>query len=184
MADNHGKNGMFGLVLGGVVVAAAAFFILTGGELGGTGTVTVNGAFDWTAGTMRGPGKTIAKGATSLAAAAIALTFLAFASPFDSALAFAALAGFLAAGVLVAFFVVMVQLLVGGWFQRKSPEHESHISHALRSKASQVPDNLSLFGGARMPHLLKHRCRMPGCPRTTRERYCEEHQPVAQRAVG
>jgi len=35
MADNHGKNGMFGLVLGGVVVAAAAIFILTGGELGG-----------------------------------------------------------------------------------------------------------------------------------------------------
>ena len=35
MADNGGKNGMFGLVLGGVVVAAAAVFILTGGELGG-----------------------------------------------------------------------------------------------------------------------------------------------------
>jgi hypothetical protein len=35
MADNHGKNGMFGLVLGGVVVVAAAIFILSGGELGG-----------------------------------------------------------------------------------------------------------------------------------------------------
>jgi hypothetical protein len=35
MADNDGKNGMFGLVLGGVVVVAAAIFILTGGELGG-----------------------------------------------------------------------------------------------------------------------------------------------------
>ena len=35
MADYHGKSGIFGLVLGGVVVVAAAIFILTGGELGG-----------------------------------------------------------------------------------------------------------------------------------------------------
>jgi hypothetical protein len=34
MADNR-TNGRFGLVLGGVVVLAAAVFILTGGELGG-----------------------------------------------------------------------------------------------------------------------------------------------------
>jgi hypothetical protein len=40
MADNHGKNGMFGLVLGGVVVVAAAIFILTGGELGGKKGIT------------------------------------------------------------------------------------------------------------------------------------------------
>ena len=35
MADNNGKNGAFGFVLGGVVVLAAALFILTGGGLGG-----------------------------------------------------------------------------------------------------------------------------------------------------
>lgn len=35
MADNNGTNGVFGLVLGGVVVLAAAVFILSGGELGG-----------------------------------------------------------------------------------------------------------------------------------------------------
>lgn len=40
MADNRsGNNGSFGLILGGVAVAAAAFFILTGGELGGKKTV-------------------------------------------------------------------------------------------------------------------------------------------------
>jgi hypothetical protein len=36
MADNNNGNaGLFGLVLGGVAVLAAAVFILTGGELGG-----------------------------------------------------------------------------------------------------------------------------------------------------
>jgi hypothetical protein len=35
MADNNGKSGTFGLILGGLVVAAAAIFILTCGELGG-----------------------------------------------------------------------------------------------------------------------------------------------------
>ena len=35
MADNQGPNGVFGLLLGGVVVLAAALFILSGGELGG-----------------------------------------------------------------------------------------------------------------------------------------------------
>jgi hypothetical protein len=35
MADNNGTNGALGMILGGVLVAAAALFILTGGELGG-----------------------------------------------------------------------------------------------------------------------------------------------------
>jgi len=35
MADNNENKGMFGLILGGVVVLAAAVFILSGGELGG-----------------------------------------------------------------------------------------------------------------------------------------------------
>jgi hypothetical protein len=41
MADNNGSgnNGSLGLILGGVAVAAAAIFILTGGELGGKKTV-------------------------------------------------------------------------------------------------------------------------------------------------
>ena len=34
MADNHGA-GTFGLLLGGAVILAAAFFIFSGGELGG-----------------------------------------------------------------------------------------------------------------------------------------------------
>src|SRR3954468_22396623 len=33
-----------------------------------------------------------------------------------------------------------------------------------------------------MPYLLRYRCRIQGCPRTTRGRYCEVHQPIAQRA--
>ena len=41
MPDNNqnGTNGTFGLILGRVAVAAAALFILTGGELGGKKTV-------------------------------------------------------------------------------------------------------------------------------------------------
>jgi hypothetical protein len=35
MADDNGNKGMLGLILGGVVVLAAAVFILSGGELGG-----------------------------------------------------------------------------------------------------------------------------------------------------
>jgi 5-methylcytosine-specific restriction enzyme A len=32
-----------------------------------------------------------------------------------------------------------------------------------------------------MPDLLKKRCGFRGCPRTTRQRYCEEHAPLARR---
>lgn len=41
MPDNNpnGANGMLGIILGGVAIAAAALFILTGGELGGKKTV-------------------------------------------------------------------------------------------------------------------------------------------------
>jgi len=41
MSDNNrsGNNGSFGLILGGVAVAAATIFILTGGELGGKKTI-------------------------------------------------------------------------------------------------------------------------------------------------
>lgn len=41
MPDNNpnGANGTLGLILGGVLLAAAALFILTGGELGGKKTV-------------------------------------------------------------------------------------------------------------------------------------------------
>ena len=39
MADNNGSNGALGVSLGGVLAAAAALFILTGGELGGKKTV-------------------------------------------------------------------------------------------------------------------------------------------------
>jgi hypothetical protein len=36
---NQHSNGTFGLIVGGVVAAIAAVFILTGGELGGKKTV-------------------------------------------------------------------------------------------------------------------------------------------------
>jgi hypothetical protein len=41
MPDNNpnGANGTLGVILGGVLIAAAALFILTGGELGGKKTV-------------------------------------------------------------------------------------------------------------------------------------------------
>ena len=41
MPDNNPNeaNGALGIILGGVAIAAAAFFILTGGELGGKKTV-------------------------------------------------------------------------------------------------------------------------------------------------
>lgn len=41
MPDNNpnGGNGALGVILGGVAIAAAALFILTGGELGGKKTV-------------------------------------------------------------------------------------------------------------------------------------------------
>jgi hypothetical protein len=41
MPDNNpnGANGTLGVILGGVALAAAALFILTGGELGGKKTV-------------------------------------------------------------------------------------------------------------------------------------------------
>jgi hypothetical protein len=35
----HTNNGMFGIIIGGVVAAIAALFILSGGELGGKKTV-------------------------------------------------------------------------------------------------------------------------------------------------
>jgi hypothetical protein len=35
MADNNPSNGTIGLIMGGIFAAAAAFFILTGGQLGG-----------------------------------------------------------------------------------------------------------------------------------------------------
>jgi hypothetical protein len=35
MTDNNRPNGAVGLILGGICAAAAALFILTGGELGG-----------------------------------------------------------------------------------------------------------------------------------------------------
>jgi hypothetical protein len=38
MPDNK-QNGTLGMILGGVLIAAAALFILTGGELGGKKTV-------------------------------------------------------------------------------------------------------------------------------------------------
>lgn len=42
MPDNNpnGENGTLGVILAGVAVAAAALFILTGGELGGKKTVS------------------------------------------------------------------------------------------------------------------------------------------------
>jgi hypothetical protein len=42
MPDNNpnGENGTLGVILGGVLLAAAALFILTGGELGGKKTVS------------------------------------------------------------------------------------------------------------------------------------------------
>jgi hypothetical protein len=36
---NNDNNGIFGIIVGGVVAAIAAMFILTGGELGGKKTV-------------------------------------------------------------------------------------------------------------------------------------------------
>jgi hypothetical protein len=39
---------------------------LSGGKLGGTGTVTVTGLLDWTEGTMGGPGRTVARGTVAL----------------------------------------------------------------------------------------------------------------------
>jgi len=36
---NRHNNGTFGLIIGGVVAAIAAIFILTGGELGGKKTI-------------------------------------------------------------------------------------------------------------------------------------------------
>lgn len=41
MPDNNqnGANGTLGVILGGALIAAAALFILTGGELGGKKTV-------------------------------------------------------------------------------------------------------------------------------------------------
>ena len=41
MPDNNpnGANGTLGVILGGVLLAAAALFILSGGELGGKKTV-------------------------------------------------------------------------------------------------------------------------------------------------
>jgi len=41
MPDNNpnGTNGALGVILGGALIAAAALFILTGGELGGKKTV-------------------------------------------------------------------------------------------------------------------------------------------------
>jgi hypothetical protein len=35
MTDNNRPNGAIGLILGGIFAAAAALFILSGGELGG-----------------------------------------------------------------------------------------------------------------------------------------------------
>jgi gas vesicle protein len=35
----HRNNGVFGIIIGGVVAAIAALFILSGGELGGKKTV-------------------------------------------------------------------------------------------------------------------------------------------------
>src|SRR3954462_5722151 len=39
MADNNAPNTVIGIVLGGILVLSAAFFILTGGNLGGKKTV-------------------------------------------------------------------------------------------------------------------------------------------------
>ncbi len=39
MADNNAPKTGIGIVLGGILVLCAAFFILTGGELGGKKTV-------------------------------------------------------------------------------------------------------------------------------------------------
>jgi hypothetical protein len=39
MTDNKQPNGAIGLILGGVFAIAAAFFVLTGGGLGGKKTV-------------------------------------------------------------------------------------------------------------------------------------------------
>lgn len=36
---NNDNNGIFGIIVGGVVAAIAAMFILSGGELGGKKTV-------------------------------------------------------------------------------------------------------------------------------------------------
>jgi len=36
---NKASNGIFGIIIGGVVAVIAAIFILTGGELGGKKTV-------------------------------------------------------------------------------------------------------------------------------------------------
>src|SRR5688572_30687082 len=34
---------------------------------------------------------------------------------------------------------------------------------------------------AAMPMQPKKRCGYPGCPRTTRQRYCDDHLPIARR---
>ena len=39
MADNNAPNAGIGIVLGGILVVSAAFFILSGGNLGGKKTV-------------------------------------------------------------------------------------------------------------------------------------------------
>ena len=39
MADNNAPNTSIGIILGGILVLSAAFFILTGGNLGGKTTV-------------------------------------------------------------------------------------------------------------------------------------------------
>ncbi len=39
MADNNAPKAGIGIILGGILVLCAAFFILTGGELGGKKTV-------------------------------------------------------------------------------------------------------------------------------------------------
>ncbi|HZP75778.1 MAG TPA: hypothetical protein VFB45_06515 [Pseudolabrys sp.] len=40
MAQHEPNTGFFGLILGGIVAAAALLFILTGGQLGGKKTVS------------------------------------------------------------------------------------------------------------------------------------------------
>lgn len=39
MPDNNAPKARFGIILGGILVLSAAFFILTGGELGGKKTI-------------------------------------------------------------------------------------------------------------------------------------------------
>jgi hypothetical protein len=43
MADNNAPNAGIGIVLGGILVMSAAFFILSGGNLGGKKTVQGDG---------------------------------------------------------------------------------------------------------------------------------------------